>query len=127
LGERIVANARLALPAGARELRFVGHAADALRVYVDDQSLGWTWGPEWRLSLPRELPAGAHRLRVELVPSTFNTFGPHRYLYGDWHVVSPDQLTGVKNFGDPHDAPAHTHGPDWHFKALRLPTAVSIG
>lgn len=126
LGERLVASTSLTLPAGVHTLRFTGHAADALRVSVDGQTLGWAWGPEWSLPLPSDLAAGVHVLRVELIPSTFNTFGPHRYLYGDWPVVSPDQLAGHKNFADPLDAPAHTHGPDWHFKSLRLPTHVSF-
>jgi hypothetical protein len=48
---------------------------------------------------------GTHRLRHELVPDTFNGFGPHHYYGGDWHIVSPDQIKGVRNFAGPADAP----------------------
>ena len=61
-----------------------------------------------------------------LVPSTFNIFGPHHYYNGDWHVVSPGQIIGEKNFADLPDAPNYTLVPEWHFKPLRLPSAVAV-
>ncbi len=93
---------------------------------VDGQPAGWAWGPDWQLTLPQPHAAGPHRLRLELVPSPFNIFGPHHYYNGDWHVVSPGQIIGEKNFADLPDAPANTHVPAWHFKPLRLPTAVLV-
>jgi hypothetical protein len=94
---------------------------DAMRVWIDDQPAGWAWGPDWRLTLPRPLNAGPHRLRVELIPSTYNHFGPHHYYNGDWHVVSPGQVVGDRNFADAPGAPERTHVPAWHFKPFRLP------
>lgn len=124
LGSRLVAESTILLPPRATALRFADLAGDAIRVALDGVNLGWAWAPEWSVPLPSGAAGGGHRLRLELVPSTFNTFGPHRYLYGDWPVVSPAQLLGRKNFADPADAPEHTHGPDWHFKPLRLPATL---
>lgn len=114
------------LPAPATTLRFTGTQGDALRVTIDDQPAGWAWGPDWALSLAQPLAAGVHRLRAELVPSTYNHFGPHHYYNGDWHVVSPGQVIGDKNFADLPDAPNFTHIPEWHFKPFHLPTHVSM-
>jgi len=114
----------LAAPTDA--LRFTGVQADALHLTLDDQTAGWTWGPDWTLNLSQPLAAGPHRLSVALVPSTYNHFGPHHYYNGDWHVVSPGQVVGDKNFADAPDAPDHTHIPEWHFKPLRLPTGLQV-
>ncbi len=112
--------------APAATLRLASMLGDAARATLDGQPAGWTWGPDWQLTLPQPLAAGSHRLRLELVPSTFNIFGPHHYYNGDWHVVSPGQIIGEKNFADLPDAPNNTHVPEWHFKPLRLPTAVLV-
>ncbi|MBS0664140.1 MAG: hypothetical protein JSR48_12815 [Verrucomicrobia bacterium] len=120
----LVAEANFELGSIARQLRFGGMMGDAIRAWVDGRPAGWAWGPDWTLSLPAPLAAGPHRLRVELVPSTFNYFGPHHYYNGDWHVVSPGQIVGEKNFADLPDAPSPTLIPAWHFKPLRLPSQV---
>lgn len=111
----------------AAALRLIGAEADAARVWVDGRDLGWAWGPDWRLALTQPLTPGRHTLRLELTPSTYNTFGPHRYIGGDWPVVSPDQFVGRKNFADPAGAPECTLGDWWHFKPLRLPAALGRG
>ena len=121
----IAAETTMTLSAPATALVFSDTMGDALEITIDDQPPAWIWGPDWKLSLTAPLAAGAHRLRVRLVPSTYNHFGPHHYYNGDWHVVSPDQVVGRKNFADAPDAPDHTHVPQWHFKPLRLPTAVA--
>jgi hypothetical protein len=113
----------LARPVAA--LAFEGMAADALLLSVDSLPAGWAWGPDWTVALSQPLAAGEHRLGIELIPSTFNYFGPHHYYNGDWHVVSGDQMVGVKNFADLDDAPVPTHVAAWHFKPLRLPALVS--
>lgn len=117
----LAAETSFTLPAAARQLRLDGPVGDAIRAWVDGEPAGWAWGPDWVLSPATPLAAGPHRLRVELVPSTFNTFGPHHYYNGDWHVVSPGQIVGDKNFADLPDAPSPTLIPEWHFKPLRLP------
>jgi len=124
LNQPLAAESSFALTAPAGTLRFAGMLGDAVRATINGQSAGWAWGPDWQLTLPKPLAAGSHRLRLELVPSTFNIFGPHHYYNGDWHVVSPGQIIGEKNFADLPDAPANTHVAAWHFKPLRLPTAV---
>ena len=124
LNQPLVAETTLKLPKNATALRFEGTVADAVRVHVDGELAGWAWGPDWQLTLKKPLPAGSHGLRVDLVPNTFNTFGPHHYYNGDWHVVSPGQIVGEKNFADHPDAPNYTHVLDWHFRPLKLPTSV---
>ena len=124
LNQPLVAESRFVLAAPATALGFAGVLGDAARVTIDGRPAGWAWGPDWSLVLPSPLAAGPHRLRFELVPSTFNIFGPHHYYNGDWHVVSPGQIVGEKNFADLPDAPNHTHVPAWHFKPLKLPAAL---
>lgn len=125
LNTPLAAETTITLAAPTAALRFTGTQGDALRITIDGQPAGWAWGPDWTLTLPAPLATGTHRLRVELVPSTFNHFGPHHYYNGDWHVVSPGQIVGDKNFADRPDAPNFTHVPEWHFKPFRLPTHVT--
>jgi hypothetical protein len=66
-------------------------------------------------------------MRIELIPNAYNTFGPHHYYNGDWYVVSPDQMRGVRNFADAPGAPESTHVPAWHFRRFRLPHALTLG
>ncbi len=124
LHDPFVAESTFTLAKPTPTLRFQGVLGDALRATIDGQPAGWAWGPDWQLTLTTPLAAGPHRLRLELVPSTFNTFGPHHYFNGDWHVVSPGQIVGEKNFADTPDAPNYTLVPEWHFKPLRLPTGL---
>ena len=124
LNQPLVAGCTFILPAPVTALRFTGVLGDAARATIDGLSAGWAWGPDWQVALAQPLAAGAHLLRLELVPSTFNFFGPHHYYHGDWHVVSPGQIIGEKNFADLPDAPANTHVPEWHFKPLRLPARL---
>jgi hypothetical protein len=127
LFQPLVAGSTFTLAAPASALSFPGTAGDAVRVALDGRPAGWAWGPDWRLALTQPLAAGPHRLRVELVSSTFNHFGPHHYYNGDWHVVSPGQIIGEKNFADLPDAPDRTHVPEWHFKPFRLPAGLIVG
>ncbi|MBB3111516.1 hypothetical protein FHS18_003584 [Paenibacillus phyllosphaerae] len=111
----------------ACSLRLTGIAADAAFVSVDGRPIGWCWGPDWASAVP----AGAYRagetiIEVELYPSTFNAFGPHRHVDGDRHLVSPDQFKGVKNFADRPDAPDHTKSSQWHAIQLGLSGPIKI-
>ena len=107
-------------------LRLAGIKADAARVRVDGRDLGWAYGPDWQLPFVESLPAGAHRIQLGLIPSTFNFFGPHHHVDGDRHLVSPDQFSGKKNFADRADAPDPTQISAWHFKPLRPPTEIAL-
>jgi hypothetical protein len=124
LHEPLVAESTFTLGEPSSALSFVGVDADAIRASVDGKQIGWAWGPDWTLTLSEPLAAGEHTLRVELVPNSFNTYGPHHYYNGDWHVVSPGQILGEKNFADLPDAPDRTLVSAWHFRPLRLPTAI---
>ncbi|MDB6094244.1 MAG: hypothetical protein JWM32_1806 [Verrucomicrobia bacterium] len=126
LNKPLVAETNFSVDRPTSSLRLNGVLADAARVTVDGSVIGWAWGPDWELTLKTPLAAGPHRLRIELVPNTFNTFGPHHYYNGDWHVVSPGQIIGEKNFADLPDAPNHTHVPDWHFRPLQLPRSLKV-
>jgi hypothetical protein len=101
-----------------------GIKADAACFTLNDVSSGWVWGPDWKIAAP--LKPGTRTLRLELIPSSFNYFGPHHYFAGDRHVIGPDQFTGKKNFADPANAPADTHVAAWHFRPLQPPQSISI-
>lgn len=91
----------------------LGHVeADAARVLVQDVEIGWAWGDDW--SLQTALPEGFHPVTLHLIPSTYNTYGPHHYYQGDRHLTSPAQYTGEKNFADAWDAPDYTLVSQWH-------------
>ncbi len=120
----IAAEADFTLASATDTLAFPDTIGDALEIQIDDRAPEWLWAPDWSLKLPTPLTAGTHHLRVKLVPSTYNHFGPHHYYNGDWPVVSPGQVLGQKNFADLSDAPAFTHVSAWHFKPLQLPAAV---
>lgn len=122
----VAAESTFTLAAATAVLAFTGTYGDALEVTIDDGAPVWVWGPDWSLALPAPLAAGPHRLRVRLVPSTYNHFGPHHYYNGDWYVLSPDQVVGRRGFADAPGAPEFTHVPQWHFKPLRLPSAVTV-
>ncbi len=90
----------------------LGHPdADAAFVRAGDTAQ-WVWGGEWRVKT--QLPEGFYPVTLRLMPSTFNTYGPHHYYQGDRHLTSPAQYTGEKNFADAADAPEYTHVPQWH-------------
>ena len=86
--------------------------AEAAKIYVDGREAGYTWGDEWRVDVPEP---GLHTIIVDLIPSTYNTYGPHHYYKGDYHTISPAQYRGKKNFADAPNAPEHTHTDEWHF------------
>lgn len=91
----------------------LGHVeADAAAVQIAGKDFGWLWGPSWQLQTA--LPEGFYPVTMTLIPSTFNTFGPHHYYQGDRHLTSPAQYAGEKNFADASDAPEYTLIPQWH-------------
>lgn len=114
----------IVLPTPATRLTFQDVRADAIQLSLNGTNLGWIWGPDWSLELITPIPTGPHRLRIQLVSSTYNFFGPHRHIDGDRKVVSPDQFNGKKNFADHPKSPDFTLGPLWHFKPLQAPTVL---
>ena len=120
----LVVETRFKTIARAKLLRLDDMKADAGRVTLDGRDLGWIWGSCSEIAAP--VKPGTHTLRLKLIPSTFNYFGPHHYFAGDRHVVSPDQFAGRKNFADPGDAPANTLVASWQFRQFRLPERISL-
>lgn len=118
-------SAELHLAQPITALRLLGVQADAVRWTVGAHPARWVWPAEGDCFLAVELPAGRHRLQIEIAPSTYNAFGPHHYYLADRFVISPDQFKGVRNFADPADAPVHTHVSAWHFRRFSLPHAVT--
>ncbi|MFC5648592.1 hypothetical protein ACFPYJ_05520 [Paenibacillus solisilvae] len=100
---------------GLQALLLTDVYADAAFVRFNGSELGWCWGPDWRVELPVGIEAGEFELTVELYPSTYNKFGPHRHVDGDRYLTSPAQYAGTKNFADRPDAPERTLGAHWHF------------
>jgi len=126
LQAELTVSAEVELPTAILFLRFDGVEADAVHLSVDGNDFGWTWRTDGEIKFATKLAAGKHRLQLRLVPNTFNGFGPHHYFAGDWHVVSPDQIRGVKNFADAPDAPLKTHVAAWHFRKFQLPKTISM-
>ncbi|HEX3356554.1 MAG TPA: hypothetical protein VHS31_06185 [Tepidisphaeraceae bacterium] len=126
LASPVIAEANMIIESDSNSLAFEGIAGDAAHISIDGKEIGRLWGPHWRARLPGPLRCGQHRIRIKLIPSAYNTFGPHRYFAGDAHVISPDQFRGKRNFADPPDAPENTLGMDWHFKPVRLPAALHL-
>jgi hypothetical protein len=101
-------------------------SGDAARVWVDEQELGWCWGPDWSVPLTAGLGAGTHVVTLQLYSSTYNVYGPHRHIDGDRCLISPDQYRGVKNFADRPDAPEETLGDRWHFVTWHIDGKVEL-
>jgi hypothetical protein len=113
------------LPNAISSLRLDGLEADAVRLKIGESDFGWAWRVDGKISFAVKLAVGKHRLRLELVPNTFNAFGPHHYYGGDWHIVSPDQIKGVRNFADALDAPVKTHVESWHLRRFAMPRSLT--
>jgi hypothetical protein len=122
----LLAVAEIVLPEAAAALRLEAVEADAIRFTVDGQGFGWSWHLQAEHRFDAVLSAGKHELRIEMLPNTFNACGPHHYYGGDWFIVSPDQIRGLRNFADPTDAPERTHVAAWHFRRFQLPRAVTL-
>jgi hypothetical protein len=125
LREPVMFTGTITLPNTVAACKLDGVEADAIRLRAGELDFGWTWRTNGEVRFDVKLAAGTHRLRLELVPNTFNAFGPHHYYLGDWHVVSPDQIKGVRNFADPLNAPACTHVKAWHFRRFNLPETIT--
>ena len=121
LGKTLLLKGEICLPENATQLRIAGAITDAARLFVAGENWGWTWPAQDELIFDRKLDAGKHCLTLELAPNGFNLFGPHHYYQGDWHIISPDQIKGRRNFADPADAPMNTHIKPWHFRLFTLP------
>ena len=88
-GEALKFCGEINLPAHAARLQFPDIHAACAHVCIGGAEPGRCWGPEWMVTLSDSIRAGAHLIEIRLVPSTFNTFGPHHHIDGDCHIVSP--------------------------------------
>ena len=120
--ETFILEKNVFLSASAQKMILVGIHADAVRVWVDDVELGWLFGSNHQIDFP--FTQGEHSIRIELIPSTFNQYGPHHHMDGDRHLTSPAQYSGEKNFADFVDAPEHTHVAGWHFVKCGIQATV---
>lgn len=100
---------------GATSMQLTNVQASAARVWLVGKELGWCWGPDFQVPIPKGLAADSYELKVNLYPSTFNMYGPHRHIDGDRYLTSPDQYKGIKNFADRADAPELTKVIESHF------------
>lgn len=108
------------------KLHLPGVKADVVQVFINDEELGWCWGPDLCIELPNGLRAGVHQLSLNVVSSTYNSYGPHRHYEGDRYLTSPNQYSGAKNFADRPDAPAMTLGDLWHFVKWQVAGDLTI-
>jgi hypothetical protein len=124
--ESVTVGGTIDLPVGVRKLRFRSVKADCAKVNIAGIDCGWMWGADWTIVLPENLASGQHSIEVEIIPSTFNFFGPHHHVDGDLQVVSPGQYDYVKNFADRADAPENTRIAEWNFKPFGIGSAVEF-
>lgn len=85
-------------------LNFSLFEASGGKIYIDGKFVLDYWNHRELQQIP-VLSAGKHTVKVILYPSTFNAYGPYRYLAGDHKVISPLQYQNRKNLMDPPDLP----------------------
>ncbi|MBF8185501.1 hypothetical protein ITP53_07050 [Nonomuraea sp. K274] len=117
------------------EIQVTGHTkilalspvhADAVHVRIASVDYGWHW-PAARgqgLAVPAELTPGSYTLRLDLVPSSYNVYGPHHYVLGDAPAISPAQVIGQRNFIDEALPHLGTHEAAWHLKRFSAPSRI---
>ncbi|MRG59961.1 hypothetical protein GE115_08780 [Agromyces sp. CFH 90414] len=116
--------AEVDVPPGTGALAVTGGVADAAGIRLGEAQAVWRWsGDEAGWTVPVE-GAGPKLLRLRLVPSSFNRYGPHHHYLGDPPVVSPAQMQGARNYADADDAPERTHVAQWWVRRLVLPEGV---
>lgn len=96
---------------------------DAVRVEIDGKDYGWHWGES--IAVPARLDPGEHRVKLTLIPNSYNVYGPHHYVLGDAPAISPAQIEGTRNFIDPGLPSSSTHEPAWHLRRFSIPRVVS--
>ena len=98
-------------------LDFEGLSVAAAHVSVDGKDVGWWWKEH---PLAVTLTAGEHLITLNAAPSTYNTYGPHRYYLGDCRLTSPDTFFGRGGYTDNPDAPAYTFIDSMQFVKFTL-------
>lgn len=74
--------------------------ASGAQVFIDDKYAASYWNGIEETKTVCKLNEGRHVVQVRLFPSTFNLYGPHRYIGGDNKVISPLQYLSKKNLMD---------------------------
>lgn len=97
-----------------KELKLSNIYADAYKVKIDGEDLGFYFDSELSIDCPN-ITMGKHKVELELIPNTYNVFGPHHNYEGDRHLCSPLQFEGIKAFADWPDAPKKTIDKKWRF------------
>ncbi|MGW9114090.1 hypothetical protein [Microbacterium sp. NPDC055683] len=112
------------VPPGTRALVLDGCRADAVFARIGDAPGRWLWGEgPWTLPVDH---AGDVHVRLRVVPSSFNRYGPHHHYASDPTTVSPAQMRGDRNYADRDDAPLHTHVAGWWVRTLALPSLFAV-
>lgn len=124
--ETVIVCASIFLERESNQVEFTGTDADCLKIKIDEIDRGWIWGDVLTLGLDENLSQGNHRIELELVPNTFNFFGPHHHIDGDIKVVSPAQFDYVKNFADRRDAPENTRAKFWNFRSFGVGKEIKV-
>ncbi len=101
-------------------------AADAAKVFLDNEFIGYTWGTRWSIPVEHLSANQEHTLRLELVPNTFNLYGPHRHIDGNRLMTTPAQFLGVRNFADKPGAPEYTLTDEYKFVKFSLSGRIRI-
>jgi len=107
-------------------LMLTGIDADAVRLVIDGICHEWHWPVTQPIKLLSTLDTGEHTIELELIPNSYNFYGPHHYFNGDAKVINPMTFKGIKNFADPLSAPENTLVNTWHFRKFNTPQYIEF-
>lgn len=104
---------------GKLELRFSEFQADGALVKIGQQELSY-WPEKQTPLIFCDLSTGKQQLQLTVYPSTFNNYGPFRYLGGDSPVVSPFQYFGEKSIMDDRKLPEVIEHDGYNMKLSKI-------
>ena len=101
--------------------------ADTIKGFINHKAVGYCLESEkWSIAVGDLLSGKTYKIKLQLVPNTFNVYGPHRYIGADMPLVSPSQFEGIKNFADSIDSPENTLTDEYKFIKFYLEGDISI-